>query len=148
MIYNVGVGYAFAFVLWGGFLVIEYSLLVGAELALKAEIESNHMVSVWFGFARAGLALLIVSGCLVHGILGTYKVMAQEFRHLGVHHTATTISGVLQPSSNGSHPAARCLAFCPVSFLSSRLMRRRYIDSPAVVRQTGDRDDGRSEVRA
>ena len=65
--------YAFIIIVYGGALITDYSLFLLVAWLLREDVQKYPAVALWFDYARTGLALLLITLAVVHGIISTFN---------------------------------------------------------------------------
>ncbi len=61
--------YLYIIVVYGGLLLTDYSIFRLVAWVIRDEIEKHHALALLFDYLNVGLALFIMLGALVHGLL-------------------------------------------------------------------------------
>ena len=71
---------AFILVVYGSAVITDYLLFLLLWFLLSDDVKNYPLVAVGFDYARIGLALLFITGAVIHGGISTYSQVKLDIR--------------------------------------------------------------------
>jgi hypothetical protein len=72
--------YIYIIVVYGGALLTDYFLFTLMWWMVREDADKYPLVSIGLDYAKIGLALLFITGAVIHGVISTYSQLKFDFK--------------------------------------------------------------------